>query len=161
MTIADFAKAIESTGIATDLRESELAYPIVLSLHLTCLAFFGGLILATNLRLLGVAMVSTPAREVIARLRPWKRGGFVLMITLGLLLAACKASRYLANPYFLVKLSLLCMVGVHGLVFRRRVYATAGEPDSRVARTAAVLSILLWVSIVTMGRLIAYYEPPR
>lgn len=159
MSISDLAKAIENTGIATALRESELVYPTVLSLHLTCLALIGGLILVTNLRLLGLTMASTPAAEVIARLRPWKRGGFVVMFTCGILLAASKANDYYANPWFLAKLLLLILVGVHGLVFRRTVYATGAEPDSRNARAAALLSILLWLAVVAMGRMIGYYEP--
>lgn len=159
MSIADIAKAIESTGIATALRESELVYPVILSLHLTCLALIGGLILVTDLRLLGLTMASTPAAGVIARLRPWKRGGFVVMVTCGILLAVSKANDYYANPYFLAKLSLLSMVGIHALVFRRSVYAAGAEPDAGNARTAAILSILLWLAIIAMGRMIGYYEP--
>src|SRR5580700_1430259 len=113
MPIADITNAIQNTSIATALRESELMYPIILSLHLTCIAFIGGLILVTDLRLLGLSMVSTPASAVIARLRPWKIGGFVVMISCGVLLAASKASEYSLNPYFLTKISLLGMVGVH------------------------------------------------
>jgi hypothetical protein len=38
-------------------------YPIVLSTHLACIAIFGGLILITNLRLLGWALSDIPADD--------------------------------------------------------------------------------------------------
>ena len=52
------AHSIQSIPFLTEFSESVLAYPIVLSLHLTCIAFFGGMILMTNLRLLGLTFKS-------------------------------------------------------------------------------------------------------
>ena len=40
-----------------------VVYPIVLSTHLACIAIFGGLILITNLRLLGWALSDIPADD--------------------------------------------------------------------------------------------------
>ena len=56
MSLAELFHAVQETGWATALRESALAYPIVMSLHLSSIALFGGMILMTNLRLLGLAM---------------------------------------------------------------------------------------------------------
>ena len=52
-----------------------LAYPIVLSIHLTCIALFGGMILMTNLRLLGLTFKSLTITEMVTSFRPWKRVG--------------------------------------------------------------------------------------
>jgi hypothetical protein len=151
---------IRDTSLATAVRESGLAYPIVMSLHLTSIAVFGGMILMTNLRLLGAAMVSTPVTDLIRQLRWWKRAGFVVMVTCGALLAASKADEYYTNPYFQIKMTLLALVGVHATIFRRSVYGKATEPDRNTSRTAACLSLALWLGIMTAGRWIAYYEPP-
>ena len=69
MSIASLSHWIQDTGIATYVRESELLYPCIMTLHLGSIALFGGLILITDLRLLGAALRSTPAPELIARLR--------------------------------------------------------------------------------------------
>ena len=52
----EFAQWIQSTGWATYLRISGFVYPAILSTHLTGIALFGGAILATDLRLLGVVL---------------------------------------------------------------------------------------------------------
>jgi hypothetical protein len=164
MSPAQIANAIQDTEFFTAIRESGLAYPIILSSHLTMIAVFGGLILATDLRLLGWALTSVPASEIIRRTRPFKYVGFVCMISLGIMLGGAKLADYYSNPFFLIKMSLLATVGVHALVFRPRVYKNpeildgpAGIP--RVAKVAAVLSLMLWIGILSMGRWIAYYEP--
>src|SRR5262245_28994206 len=143
MTLAALGRFIQDLGVFTAVRESALVYPILLSIHLTCIAIFGGLILFTNLRLLGWVLTDVPAEELIRALRPWKHLGFVLMISAGALLGGSKAEDYLTNPFFLIKMALLASIGVHGMVFRPIVYRRPGGPRSpSAARAAAVLSIL-------------------
>jgi len=140
-----------------------LAYPIVLSIHLTCIALFGGMILMTNLRLLGLNFKGLTITEVVTSLRPWKRVGGTIMIATGLLLATSEAEKYAPNPFFWTKMVILGLIGVHGLIFRPMVYNRTEELDrSKVipakAKIAAILSLLLWIGMLTMGRLIAYWD---
>jgi hypothetical protein len=109
---------IQATGFFTYLRGSGYVYPEILSLQMVAIAFFGGMILMTDIRLLGWA-----------------------------------------------KLALLLLVLVHALVFRKSVYNKVAEydRDGRIpglAKLAAGLSLLLWMSIACMGRGIGYVEPP-
>jgi hypothetical protein len=157
------AQSLESIGFLSDFSESVLAYPIVLSIHLTCIALFGGMILATDLRLLGFTYKSLTITEVVTSLRPWKRVGGTIMISMGLLLAACEAGKYAPNPYFWTKMITLGLIGVHALIFRPIVYNQTEELDrSQViptkAKVAAILSLVLWTMMFTMGRMIAYWE---
>jgi hypothetical protein len=161
MTLASIGQSVQDVAIFTAVRESRLVYPIVLSTHLACIAIFGGLILITNLRLLGWALSDIPADDLIRSLRPWKQFGFAVMVTCGVLLGASKASEYLPNPFFQLKLALLLGIGLHGLYFRRTVYRPLAAPvQPGAARSAAVLSLTLWVGVVSMGRWIAYYDAP-
>ena len=157
------AHSIESIGFLSDFSESVLAYPIVLSLHLTCIALFGGMILATDLRLLGITFKSLTITEVVTSLRLWKRVGGTIMISLGLLLAASEAGKYAPNPYFWTKMITLGLIGVHALIFRPIVYNQTEELDRSPtiptkAKAAAILSLVLWTTMFTMGRMIAYWE---
>jgi len=171
MSVHAIFQTIRESGIATAVRESALAYPIILSLHLTSIAVFGGMILMTDLRLLGLALKGSTVADVVRQFRPWKQIGFTIMVTCGALLAASKADEYYLNPYFQLKMSLLLMVGVHALVFRRSVYgnperldsapAMPREAPSPSAKIAACLSLTLWLGIMSAGRWIAYYEKPR
>ena len=69
------AHSIQSIQFLSDFSESVLAYPIVLSTHLTCIALFGGMILATDLRLLGLSLKSLTITEVVTSLRPGNAWG--------------------------------------------------------------------------------------
>jgi hypothetical protein len=160
----NIAHSLESIPFLSDFSESVLAYPIVLSIHLTCIALFGGMILVTDLRLLGLTFKSLTITEVVTGLRPWKRAGGTIMIAMGLLLAACEAEKYAPNPYFWTKMIVLGLIGVHALIFRPIVYNRTEELDRSPviptkAKAAAILSLALWTTMFTMGRLIAYWEP--
>ena len=160
MTIAH---SIQSIGFLADFSESVLAYPIVLSTHLACIALFGGMILMTNLRLLGLTFKSVTITEMVTALRPWKRVGGTIMIAMGLLLAASEAEKYAPNPYFWTKMIILGLIGVHALIFRPIVYNRTEELDQSPviptkAKVAAMLSLVLWTGMFVMGRMIAYWE---
>jgi hypothetical protein len=157
------AHSLQSIGFLSDFSESILAYPIVLSTHLTCIALLGGMILMTNLRLLGLTFNSVTITEMVTSLRPWKRVGGTIMIGTGLLLATSEAEKYAPNPFFWTKMIILGLIGVHALVFRPIVYNRTEELDRAAViptnvKVAAILSLTLWTAMFTMGRLIAYWE---
>jgi uncharacterized protein DUF6644 len=165
MPLLEFAQWIQSTDWATYLRTSTYTYPALLSLHLTGIALFGGAILATDLRLLGVILRNQPVSDIINQLRWPKRIGFLFVATCGFLLASSKAEEYYYNIFFRTKLTLFLLVLVHALVFRGSVYNNAAALDQTKqvpgrARLAAALSLVLWISIVCAGRAIGYIEPP-
>jgi len=157
------AHYLQSIGFLAEFSESVLAYPIVLSIHLACIAVFGGMILVTDLRLLGLTFKSLTITEVVTSFRPWKRAGGAVMIAMGLLLAASKAEEYAVNPFFWSKMIILGLIGVHALIFRPIVYSKTEELDGSPviptkAKVAAILSLGLWTSMFVMGRLIAYWD---
>ena len=163
MSILAFCQWLQSTAFFTALRGSWYVYPIVMSLHLTGIAMFGGMILMTDMRLLGVALTKYTVTEVVEGLRPWKRVGGTIMISMGLLLGGSEAEKYYHNPYFWAKMTFLLLVAVHALIFRPSVYNRTAEIDKAPslpgrAKAAAVLSLAIWTGVLTMGRLIGYYE---
>lgn len=161
MTLDQLAHAIRNSDLFTAVRQSAIFYPSVLATHLSCIAIFGGMILVTNLRLMGLAFRSTPLGAMIHSLRIWKRIGFVIMISCGILLAGSKLDKYYTNPFLQLKLVLLCAMFIHGFVFRR-VYTHPEEFSALPARAkiAGAISLILWLSIMTCGRWIAYYDAP-
>lgn len=159
----DIAHSIQSIGFLTEFSESVLAYPIVLSTHLACIALFGGMILMTNLRLLGLTFRSVTITDMVTSLRPWKRLGGTVMIATGLLLATSEAEKYAPNPYFWTKMTILGLIGVHAMIFRSVIYSQIEELDRSSiipvkVKIAAILSLVLWTGMFTMGRLIAYWD---
>jgi hypothetical protein len=157
------AQSLENVQFLSDFSESVLAYPIVLSTHLTCIALFGGMILMTNLRLLGLTFKSVTITQMVNSLRLWKRAGGTIMVCTGLLLATCEATKYAPNPFFWTKMIVLALILIHGVVFRPIVYNRTEELDRSAViptavKVAAFSSLFLWTAMFTMGRLIAYWE---
>ncbi|MEP7355290.1 MAG: DUF6644 family protein [Acidobacteriota bacterium] len=163
--LLSFALWLQATYFFTELRLSTTVYPAILSLHLIGMGLFGSMIVVTDLRILGLALKKYPVADIALQLRGLKRVGFVLVITCGLLMLGSKAEEYYLNIFFRAKVSLLLLVGVHALVFHSSVYNRLGETKlgeqvPARAKLAAVLSLILWLSIMICGRGIGYIEPP-
>jgi hypothetical protein len=166
MDFQAFMQSLQDVGFATMIRESSLAYPIILSLHLTGMGLFGGMIAMTDLRILGMAMTQRPMADVHNQLRPYKHLGLTLVVLCGATLAWSKAAIYWPNPFFKMKLACLALVALHALVFRGPVYKSLGQMDKAgsatgTAKLAAVISLFLWISLVGAGRWIGYWEPAQ
>src|SRR5580698_3684178 len=145
--LLSFAQWIQLTAFFTALRGSAYVYPIVLSLHMVTLAFFGGMILLTDMRLLGWALTKRSIADVVNQFRVPKRWGLLLTATCGILMAGSKAEEYYYNGFFRTKLILFAVVIITELVFYRSVYAhpevldrTPSAPAN--AKLAAAVSIL-------------------
>jgi hypothetical protein len=85
----------------------------------------------------------------------------VLVVPSGILMFMAHATEFAANPAFRVKLILLAAAGLNALLFHRGTFrSVAGwEPHAAVparARVAAVVSLVLWVGVISAGRLLAY-----
>src|SRR6266852_4514153 len=120
--LLSFAIWVQNTRFFTYLRGSpSYVYPVILSLHMVALALFGGMILMTDLRLLGWAMRKRSVADLVNQLRIPKHIGFIIAATLGLLLLGAKAEVYYFNIFFRIKASLFGLVAVHALVFRESV----------------------------------------
>lgn len=155
--LVPFFRWLQDTGFFSHIRDSAYAYPVLLSLHIVAFVFLGGMVLATDLQLLGVGMKSYPVSDVINGLRIPKRLCLAFAAICGVLMFGAKAERYSNNPWFWLKITLLVLIAGNYLIFRREVYAGAAKldrapgPPAR-ARLAAGLSLLLWVGVVWAGR---------
>jgi hypothetical protein len=158
---------LQSLSFMTFIRESGWEYPVVMSTHLACIAIFGGLIVITDLRLLGWAFQDKSIADVVNGLRWWKRIGFIVMFSMGFTLFGSKAAEYYGNPYFWVKMTCLILVLIHAIIFRPLVYNHPEDLDASApaiparAKAAGALSLILWTAVLCNGRLIGYYEPPE
>ena len=161
----EFFEWLQSLSFMTFVRESGLEYPIIMSTHLSCIAIFGGLIVITDLRLLGLAFRDQTIADIVNGFRWWKRVGFVIMFSMGFTLFGSKAAEYYGNPFFWAKMSCLILVLIHAMIFRPLVYDHPEKLDASPviparAKAAGALSLILWSAVLCNGRLIGYYEPP-
>jgi hypothetical protein len=74
---------------------------------------------------------------------------------------AAHASEMATNPAFRLKLVLIGLAGLNAAVFHRGIFRSVAAwdlntPAPAAAKVAAVLSLLLWGTVITCGRLLAY-----
>lgn len=77
---------IESISLSVAIRGGGLPYPIIGGLHLLSIALFGGMLLVTDLRMLGWALNSRKLSDIWYLALPWKRLGFLIVVLTGRLL---------------------------------------------------------------------------
>ena len=152
--------AVEAAGVARLMRESLWLYPAIEVVHITGIAVLVGSIAMFDVRLLGVGRTMS-VRALSGFLLPWTLGALLLIVPTGLMMFSAHAADFIDNPAFKVKMLLLLCAGVNAALFRTGVYQRVAAWDTDAAppltaRAQALLSLVLWVSIISCGRLIAY-----
>jgi hypothetical protein len=64
MTILSLLDWIQNTNLSVAIREGGLPYPVLGGLHLWSIALFGGMLLVTDLRLLGWALKNRSVSDI-------------------------------------------------------------------------------------------------
>jgi hypothetical protein len=162
---ADFISYLESSSIADSIRENDLLFPLIESLHVLAICLVVGSILVVDLRLLGFASTRWSVSRVTRATLPLTWGAFVVAVASGGLMFISNATKYLGNGFFIAKMILIGVAGLNMAVFH--FIGARDQPkwenDSRpplTARLAGGLSILLWVAVVACGRWIGFTMQP-
>jgi hypothetical protein len=151
---------LKDTAIGTAVRESLWIYPFFEILHLFGIVLLVGAIAMTDLRLVGMSR-RLPVTLTAQHLLPWVWVGFGLAATSGLMLFSGFPTDYYVNTAFRIKLILIAVAGANAALFHFRVYRNVASWNENLAspaaaRAFAVVSIVLWFSVIAAGRLIAY-----
>jgi hypothetical protein len=156
---AQFWLEVARGDLATWIQLTPYVYAVFEGIHLVGVAFFFGPIFLLDLRLLGL-MPQLPVEPAGRFLLNVAAPAFVLLTLSGALLFVPSADRYAASPIFFLKLSAIGAGGVNALLFHttawRRVDGYERRPEPWRARTAAVLSVAVWVSVIVLGRAMGY-----
>ena len=160
MALFEICQALEQTTISTIVRES--AFPYVEGAHVLGLSLSVGIVMWFDLRLLGVAMRTQPVSEVFEDLKVWMFAGFGIMFFTGALLFSAHATKAYASGYFRLKLALMILAGLNTVVYhftidRRRPEWDKASVPPFAAQAAGPLSLVLWFSVVAVGRIVAYH----
>lgn len=151
------------TPVAMWVKGSAWAYPMLETAHVVGLGLLFGAIVMMDLRLLGVSR-GLSVKALGWHLLPAAWIGFAINAVSGILLFISDAVEFAGNTAFRAKLALIVLAGLNALLFHARVYRHAGEWDGQNAGppagaiAAAVLSLILWLAVITAGRMIAYVE---
>ena len=132
----------------------EWVFPVIQSVHFIGFALSIGTIAMIDLRLLGFGMRQQTPTELAADLNRWTLLGIAMMLVTGFLMFSTDAVTYHNNPSFQVKMICLMVALVFNFTIHRRVVRPGTGPVA--ARLTAVISLLLWTTVLTAGRMIAF-----
>jgi hypothetical protein len=160
--VQPFLKWLEALPPAVFVHKTAWALTTVTVIHVFAIALVLGTIAIVDLRLLGFASPRRPFAELSRRVLPFTWTAFVIAVITGALLFISRASDYVANPVFWIKMLVIVFAGINMMVFEfntvRSVQEWALKPPPP-ARLAGGISIACWVLVVALGRLIGFTLP--
>ena len=150
--------ALEASGYAMFVKESNTAYVSILAWHSIGMAFLVGISGATALRVLGVArsLPLAPMEDFF----PLMYAGFWINAATGVVLLTLYPTKFLVDVVFYLKLAAIvaAVVIIRRLaaqVFRDEASMDTEAGAKRAKRLAGTL-LAVWLVAVTAGRLTAY-----
>ena len=157
----EFCQWLDQTSVGTTIRQSLWLFPAIETVHLLGMAALVGTITVLDLRLLGWVMPQRRVSQLAARLIPWAWLSFGAQVVTGGLLFSSEAVKIYGNPAFRFKMLFLLLAGVQALIFQTLVYRKLPTWDDLpslpvTSKVMGLVSILLWVAIVTAGRFIGF-----
>jgi hypothetical protein len=158
--MAEFWTWVEGLPLSLHIGETWW-YPLLESIHVITAAFVLGSILMLDLRILGVAGRRYPVSRIADEIVPWTLASFVVSCVAGTGMFMTRASYYMANPAFQLKLAMLVLAGLNMLAFNRIVcrdiaaWDTADAPSAG-AKAAGATSLVLWAGVMLAGRWIGH-----
>lgn len=161
MTWTGLLQSLSNSAIGSGIRESNVLFPWIESLHVLMATTVVGTIAIVDLRLIGYASHRKGARQLILDLLPFTWTAFALAVVTGSLLFTSNAEGYAANTQFLSKMGVLLLAGTNMAFFHLTTYRRIAQwgddlPPPPVVRIAGATSLILWIVIVFLGRWIGF-----
>ena len=156
-----FTEWLSQTSLSLAIQTHEWVIPTVQSIHIVAITVVVGSVFMIDLRVLGWAGRDQSLLETTGRFGPWLSGALCVLLTTGLLMVVGEPARELLAFSFWFKMFLVAVGTLIAAVFQVALKKT--EPswqESLVKRRStkwfAVFTLLIWVGIIILGRLIAY-----
>ena len=135
--------------------------PTIQSIHIIGIGVVLGSALMICVRILGWAGLDQTLRQTTSRFGPWLTGGLWLMLATGILMVIVEPVRELVTFSFWLKMFLVAVSTLIAASFQinRRKHERRWEEtlmQRRSIQGLAILTFLIWLGIIILGRLIAY-----
>jgi hypothetical protein len=162
LTLNEICLWIDHTALSQAIQVTNWVVPTVQTVHILAIAVVASSALMIDLRLIGVFWANRPMSEVSSRFLPLVWWPLIILLATGAIMIIGEPARSLKNPAFQLKMALLIAALIVTGLFQLLQRRNAGFGDLRsgpraAAATVAVVSMLLWSSIIFAGRWIAYY----
>ena len=160
MDLQSFWQGLEASAFGDFVAESTWAFPTLESLHVMSFVTVLGSLLVVDLRILGLGWKDVKLTTLSHETLKITWIAFTCAAITGIMIFCSKATSYVINPYFKLKLVSMALAGLNMVVFQFITWKTvAGWDLGKVptsAKAASTLSLLLWICVVFFGRAIGF-----
>jgi hypothetical protein len=157
MSVLEFCRWVQYSAPLVAMRSSPWLFPVIATIHLMGLALIGGAVLVVDLRLLGLGLHREPVAALARDAERWLLRGLLVMVSTGILLFMCFATKYYYLTFFWVKMAALLLVVVFTLSVHRRVaMSNAADVNPVLCKLVALVSLSLWTIVALGGRYIGF-----
>jgi len=157
MSLLEFCQWLQFSPPLVAMRGSPWLFPVIATIHLMGLSVIGGAVLLVDLRLLGFGLRRQPVAQLARDAERWLFRGLLVMVSTGIPLFMCFATKYYYLTFFWVKMAALLLVIAFTVSVRRSVAMADDTRTSPVrARIVAVVSLSLWTTVALGGRYIGF-----
>jgi hypothetical protein len=143
--------------IADALNNTEWAFPLAECIHIGGMAVGVGSIALVDFRMLNLGLRHETSARVLRYTELWTIVALVLVLFSGLMLFVSQVGIYLSNQVFPYKMYVLLAALIYNFTIHRKV-ATMENPPPGLSKLVAIVSLLLWASIVFGGIFTGFLE---
>ncbi len=144
-------------AVVDALNNSEWAFPLAECVHIGGFAIGVGSIALVDFRMLNLGLRSETTARILRYTEPWTLIALIFVIFSGFTLFLSQVNIYLINLIFPIKMYLLAAALIYNFTVHRKV-ATMKDPPPVLSKSVAIVSLLLWVSIVFGGLFTGFLE---
>ncbi|WP_028623794.1 DUF6644 family protein [Pseudomonas sp. Ant30-3] len=148
------------SALGAAMRGELWLYPLIEVVHIIGFTVLVGSVVMFDLRVLGLSKniaVTALARHLLI----WSLAALLLIVPAGLMMFCAHPHDFASNNVFILKLGLIATAGINAALFHVGIYRTVSRwdtdvPSPALGKVQALLSIVLWFSVILCGRLLAY-----
>jgi hypothetical protein len=160
--VNEFAEWLSGTYLSVLIQNhNSWVIPTIQSIHIVGIGMVLVSVFMVDLRILGWAGMDQTLRQTTNRFGPWLTGALCALLATGVLMVIGEPVRELVTVSFWLKMFLVAVGTLVAAVFQISLRQDEQHwEDTRVNRASvkwlAILTFLIWVAIIILGRLIAY-----
>jgi hypothetical protein len=157
----DFAHWLAQTRVSLVIQTHFWVIPTVQSIHIVAIGIVMSSVFMMDLRVIGWAGTDQTLGQMTRRFAPWLWGALGALFVTGGLMVIGEPVRELLSLSFWLKMSLIIVSAAVAGGFQMTLRQNNGDWEQsfvnrRTTRCLAVVTFLVWCTIVILGRLIAY-----
>jgi hypothetical protein len=160
--LKQFAKWLSTTFLSVFIqRHNSWVIPTIQTIHIVGIGVVLGSVFMIDLRVLGWAGMDQTLRQTTTRFGPWLTAALYVQLATGVLMVIGEPVRELVTFSFWLKMFFVAVGTLIAAIFQIRLRKREQKWEEilvnrRSIKFLAVLTFLIWVCIIILGRLIAY-----